>query len=634
MATRQIFSALDRTGDATVSSQYFLGFLNRNGLQKDDPRLAGMHANLSAIGGLDSDVMLTIDQFAEAIASCSTLVHKCVSGELRIPDFSNFAKVVEEVYKIVEPNKSGDNAQYIPQLAEVDPEQFAISVTTVDGQHYSIGDSDTQFCIQSCSKPITYLIAQTELGPEYVHRHIGTEPSGRAFNEMTLKDAPLPGFPGRKIPHNPCINAGAIMAVSMAYPTEKTRDARHKKVLKVWEQLSGPDAPIGYDEATYKSESGSADRNWCLGYMMKHDDAFPPCFSDLGETLELYFQICSTLSTNKAMSRMAATLANGGLNPMSGERVFAADHVRNALPIMMMAGMYDYSGQWAFDIGVPAKSGVGGCVFIVVPNVCGIAIWSPRLDAVGNSARGVHAATELGKHFQLNNFEVFSGLSRTKIDPTMPKNAGQQAKVGALLFAASQGDTAALEAQHNSGINLHASDYDQRTAMHLAASEGHAGALQFLVDNAKGDGAVLNAVDRWGGTPLSDASSNNHEDCAAILKAAGAAASDVAHAFAAGDDGRESSSDAPQVLYAAADGDLDELIKLNASGTDLFVSDYDGRTALHLACSNGKEDAVGYLVAQSGDQRAAVVGAKDRWGFTAADDATRGSHAKCSALLA
>ena len=258
---------------------------------------------------------------------------------------------------------------------------------------------------------------------------------------------------------------------------------------------------------------------------------------------------------------------------------------------------------------------------------------SPRLDDVGNSARGVHAATELGKHFQLNNFEVFQGLSRTKIDPTMAKNTGEQAKIGAVLFAAAQGDTAALEAQNNSGINLHTADYDRRTALHLAASEGHVGALQFLVDSAAGDDAVLNAVDRWGGTPLSDAVNNGHADCAAILKAAGATPNDTTHAFAAGDEGRESSSDAPQVLYAAADGDVDELIKLNAAGTDLFISDYDGRTALHLACSNGKVDAVQYLLAQSGEQRAAVTSTKDRWGFIAADDAARGSHANCSALL-
>jgi glutaminase len=123
-----------------------------------------------------------------------------------------------------------------------------------------------------------------------------------------------------------------------------------------------------------------------------------------------YFQICSILSTCTAMSIMASTLANGGLNPLTGHRIFAPSEVRNALPIMLMAGMYDYSGQWAFDIGVPAKSGVGGCVYVVIPNLCGISIWSPRLDKVGNSQRGVEVCKALVKRLQFHNFEVSSFL--------------------------------------------------------------------------------------------------------------------------------------------------------------------------------------------------------------------------------
>lgn len=207
--------------------------------------------------------------------------------------------------------------------------------------------------------------------------------------------------------------------------------------------------------------------------MMKHDDAFPPCFTNLSDTLELYFQICSTLSTNRAMSVMAATLANGGLNPLTGRRVFSVESVRNVLPIMLMAGMYDFSGQWAFDVGVPAKSGVGGCVFFVIPNVAGFSIWSPRLDSYGNSVRGVAAARELTQRLQLHFMEVFSGLAQTKIDPTKRGGASRRNSLAEVLFAASEGDTSALASQHAAGENLFDSDYDQRTALHLAASEGH-----------------------------------------------------------------------------------------------------------------------------------------------------------------
>ena len=375
--TKDLFNVLDLDGTGTVWSAFLTSFLEHDGLLPDDPRLAGLFDYLRSMDGIHKDRPLDLREFADAISSCQSIINKCVTGKLKVPDFDRFAKTFAEVFGVVEPNASGANADYIPQLAEVDPDQFAISVTTVDGQHFSIGDFEEPFCIQSCSKPISYLMALKEFGAQYVHHSVGTEPSGRKFNEMTLKPAPTKAHPNREIPHNPMINAGAIMAVSMVYPELKTRKERLEKVLETWKSLCGNSkgAEVGYDEATYKSESATADRNWCLGYMMKERKSFPECFTSLDEVLELYFQLCSITATSKGMSVMAATLANGGLNPLTGERVFSAEHVRNTLPLMLTCGMYDYSGQWAFDVGVPAKSSVGGCVFSVIPNVCGIAVW-------------------------------------------------------------------------------------------------------------------------------------------------------------------------------------------------------------------------------------------------------------------
>jgi glutaminase len=628
-----MFGALDLDGSNSVSSSYFLGFLRRKGLQPSDKRLANLMGALTSLDAVATDRQLTLQEFADAIASCTTLVHKCVTGGLRIPDFDTFAAVIKDVFTEVLPNKDGANADYIPQLAEVNPDQFGISVTSVDGQHYSVGDSDVSFNIQSCSKPLSYLIAQTEFGPEYVHRHVGTEPSGQRFNEITLKAAPTEGKPGRQIPHNPMINAGAMMTVSMVFP-ELSRAERLERVLGVWKRLSGgPDAPIGYDDATYRSESGTADRNWCLAYMMKEKQAFPPCFTNLSDTLELYFQICSILATNDAMSVMAATLANGGLNPISGDRVFETRHVRNVLPLMLTSGMYDYSGQWAYDIGVPAKSGVGGCVFIVIPNVCGISIWSPRLDEVGNSARGVAVAKVLVRRFRFHNFEVFSGSFQDKWDPTMGRSAAAEAALFTVLFAASQGDAAALENHVNAGGSLFEADYDSRTALHLAASEGHTSVVKYIVDEILKErkNELLSATDRWGGTPLSDAIHHGHTECIDVLRAAGGTEG-VAKPPAMASSESESSSQetiiktskvAPHVLFAAANGNLDELVTLRSSGADLALCDYDLRTPLHLAASNGHHDVIRYLLAQAGAARSALLQAKDRWGFTAHDDAVR-----------
>jgi glutaminase len=267
-ATRQLFSAFATERDNEVSSAFFLGFLFRNGLLRGDPRLSQMMQELARLNAVDVDRALTLGEFAVATHTCSTLLHRAATGDLRVPDFGSLRAVIERVYETVEPDKGGDNAQYIPQLAQVDPEQFSISVTTVDGQHFSIGDADKQFCIQSCSKPLSYLVALNEFGEEYVHSSVGTEPSGRAFNEMTLKSVPLCDDPGHAIPHNPMINAGAIMSVSMVYPT-LNRQARLEKVLDFWKELSAgigatEHEPVGYDDATYRSESATADRNWCL----------------------------------------------------------------------------------------------------------------------------------------------------------------------------------------------------------------------------------------------------------------------------------------------------------------------------------------------------------------------------------
>jgi glutaminase len=252
--------------------------------------------------------------------------------------------------------------------------------------------------------------------------------------------------------------------------------------------------------------------------MMREKNSWPPCFDYNGkeavtQTLELYFEICSILSTNKCMSIMASTLANGGLNPISGLRLVDPEHVRCALPLMLTCGMYDYSGQWAFDVGIPAKSGVGGCVFMVVPNVMGISVWSPRLDSVGNSVRGVATAKAMTERLQVHNFEVFSGLSRKKIDPTARTYWAMDTEISRLLEAASSGNLVALMPMASAGTNMYVADYDKRTAVHVAAMNGHATVLEFLISNAPEDerADIINAKDRWDSTPLDGAVFKNNQ---------------------------------------------------------------------------------------------------------------------------
>ena len=264
-----------------------------------------------------------------------------------------------------------------------------------------------------------------------------------------------------------------------------------------------------------------------------------------------------------------------------------------------------------------------------------LSISNPR-TSLHKTFAGVAAACELVKHFSFHNFEVFSGLSQTKINPTERKDAVKQAILGELLFAASQGDVQALQAQANAGVDLFQSDYDQRTALHLAASEGHKDAVKFLVDSAPRGRmhVIISAKDRWGGTPLSDATQGQFETCIVYLQANGAVeGTPSALHTGTGAAMSHASPVAPEILFAAANGDLEEFISLKAGGRDLTVCDYDGRTALHLAASEGHFDVVRYLCVQAGDDAARLKSVLDRFGGTPHSDAVREGHDEVAAYL-
>ena len=288
------------------------------------------------------------------------------------------------------------------------------------------------------------------------------------------------------------------------------------------------------------------------------------------------------------------------------------------------------------DVGVPSKSGVGGCVFLVVPNVCGISIFSPRLDKNGNSVRGVEVATELVKLIKIHNFEVFSGLARTKTDLSQVKYVDKTRELSAILFAASQGDVGALMSYHNAGSDLTKTDYDGRSGLHLAATEGRLRAVKYLIRHCPAE--HLNLEDRWGTTALSCARHYGHTDCVDALIDAGCKDSNDINSeyadFVLADDvvSNSNAEVATLLLTAAQAGDLDEVVKLRAT-VDMGVRDYDHRTALHLAACEGHLHILKYLVINFEGDAAHFVTAHDRWGNSALDDAERYGHSDCVEYL-
>ena len=402
---------------------------------------------------------------------------------------------LHEVYNEVKEEKSGNVADYIPELGKVNPELFGITACSVDGKIVEIGDTDVNFCLQSCSKPLNYCIAREKLGKHKIHSHVGYEPSGQAFNAHVLNKNGLP--------HNPMINAGAIMVASLLESDEEPAN-RFNVIKKYYQEMSGNIGNIGFDNSIFLSEKQHADRNVSLAYFMRENGAFSGNISPhkIQEHLDLYFQACSITIDSKIGSVICSTLANGGVCPITSKKVFSTETVRDCLALMYGCGMYDYSGQFSFEIGLPAKSGVSGCIFLVIPNVMGLCIYSPLLDDIGNSVRGIKICKKIVEKF---NYHIFENIV---------KNAnldfGKQSEevlIQKMINCASNNNLNTLQ-ELSELIDLDKSDYDKRTAIHLACAEGHYDIVKFLIDK----GCSVNVKDRWGNTPLSEISNKKGDN--------------------------------------------------------------------------------------------------------------------------
>ncbi len=604
-----LFNILDLHREGFISSNTISRVFLEAGLDRLDPRLAQLFERLDRIE--EGENQINLQQFTELLGSSGLLFNRAVKGRLAVPDFVDFSNRVSRMFDEVAAIDDGHKADYIPPLQEVDPDQFGISIVTIDGQVFSKGDSNTDFSIQSTCKPFNYCFAAEELGADQVHRHVGQEPSGRPFNAHALLKGDRP--------HNPMVNAGAIMSAALI-KKEAPVHRRLEHVRASWGRMTGGHTPR-YNAWMAKEENRTGDTNRALAYMMKSKRIFPrgedAVDHEIRDALELYFSTCSLEMTCREMAIAGSTLANGGVCPLTQERVLSRKTVRNCLALMQMCGMYDYSGEFCFRIGLPAKSGVGGAVVLVVPNLMGICIWSPRLDEIGNSVRGVEMAARLTDTYSLHLYDSISSAS-DRIDPRIPIARWRASLTSQALWAASEGDVWTLRRLHEAQMDLQQGDYDLRSPMHLAAAEGHLEAVSFLLSI----GIQPNETDRWGGTPLDDAIDGGHREVSDLLTENGAVKGASNHVTSDGEtDESFSSGDSDMVvelLWAAAEGNVANIQGLIAQGLNVNSADYDGRTALHLAAAEGRLDAVKYLLLHGHSRNV-----RDRWHATPLDEATR-----------
>ncbi|WP_203291044.1 glutaminase A [Maricaulis parjimensis] len=380
-------------GLGLTSPQILLEYLDARGLDTGLPRLSACLAALSRARG-----PLAPEQFGQDLSHDGLdLLERAVGDDLAIPNFAHFCHRVSGFFSYAQENRRGQIADYIPELARQDADGFGLALCSIDGQRFNLGDAQTGFCLQSVVKPLNYALALALNGESLVHAHVGREPSGRRFNELALD-------PDHR-PHNPMINAGAIMCAALIRPAQPV-EARAELIRRfVMSAAGGADCRL--DEAVYRSELATADRNRSLVKMMDEHDAFPPG-TDTQAALDLYFRACALSLDCDALSVVAAMLANGGVCPVTGHRVIDPVMVRHTLSLMLTCGMYDYSGEFAFTVGLPAKSGVSGGLMIVIPGVGGFGLWSPRLDRQGNSVRGVEFCQRLVEDYP---FHIFAGVA-------------------------------------------------------------------------------------------------------------------------------------------------------------------------------------------------------------------------------
>ena len=306
---------------------------------------------------------------------------------------------LESLYEQCCDLNSGTLASYIPELAKADPDWFAISIVTVDGQTFQVGDFNQPFTIQSISKVFVYGMALEDWGRDRLLQKVGVEPTGDPFNSLIRLDE------DSHRPDNPMINAGAIATASLIKGENPTE--RLNRLLQMFRRYVGRDVYV--DISTFLSERATGHRNRAIAHLMLN---FGMVDENIEDALDLYYQQCAVLVSCQDLATMAAAIANQGKHPITGAQVVQSKYIRDILSVMYTCGMYNFAGEWAYRVGIPAKSGVSGGILAIVPNQAGIAVFSPPLDNNGNSVRGIKVFEALSREYGFHLFDLSMGHCR------------------------------------------------------------------------------------------------------------------------------------------------------------------------------------------------------------------------------
>lgn len=453
--------------------------------------------------------------FLQAIRD-DALLCRTLSGRLVVPNFPEFKNQMQQSFeKVANMKPIGAKTSHISFFSSVDDNLSALGVCTVDGQRMAFGDADEPFPIQALARPILYCMVQetgkTASGLEHdgvglakCNQHCGIEPMPSDASDIELN--PI----GR--PFNPLTMSGAIMLSSLIGGQQNAREKLFK-LSEVMKRMQGGE-PVKLSEQIFEQESDCSNKHKCVSFMMKESGVLNKRV-DIDKVLDFYFMGNSVESSARSMSVLAGTLASGGVCPTSGEQIFSPDTVKNCLSMMYSCGADTQSGEFAFKCGFPAKGAVNGAILIVIPNVLGAVYYAPHLNLKQQPEKGIAFCQELVAKFSFHNiYTKIAGAGNTKSNPLLPNLHDNNQLVTKLLEAASSGDMMSIKNLHASGVDLNSSDYDNRTAAHLASAEGELQVLEYFAMN----GVDLEATDRWGGKPIDDATKGEHHKVVDKLK--------------------------------------------------------------------------------------------------------------------
>jgi glutaminase len=341
------------------------------------------------------------EDMKRSVVGKKNAMYRALHSDFAIHDWSTFTSKIKKIFDQVNSlaNLEGKVAYYIQKYNDVDSNNFVVSICTVDGQSVTFGESKSNFTIQSCMKPILYSIAIEELGEQEVHKYVGKEPSGAKYNSICVND--------EKKPHNPLINSGGIVVCSLYHPKDQD-SKRFKLAMEKTADFCG--GSVGFQNEIYLSERETSDINRSLSYFLAARSCFPKG-TDIEQTLDFYLQCCCIEVNNDQLATVASTLANYGQNPLTGKKCVSPSSAIRCMQLMYTCGMAEYSGEWSCQVGLPAKAGISGGLFICVPGICGISIFSPFVDKSGISVKGKEFAKLLEENFP--HWNLFGLLEKT-----------------------------------------------------------------------------------------------------------------------------------------------------------------------------------------------------------------------------